>query len=499
MGTPPYPAFEATFARNLPGMSEPWSADIAPAPRLVALNDDLARSLGFDPDWLRSDDGLRFLCGNIVPAGAMPVAQAYSGHQFGSFSPRLGDGRAMLLGEIVDAEGARCDLHFKGTGRTTFSRGADGKAALGPMLREYVIGEAMHALGIPTTRALAVVATGEMVRRQTGTEPGAVLSRVASSHLRVGSFEWAAGLGLESVRRLVEYTIDRHDPALATHDVPALALLDAVARRQARLVASWMHVGFIHGVMNTDNMTISGETIDYGPCAFMDAFDPRTVYSSIDSTGRYAFGNQPHIARWNLARFAETLVPLIAEHGGGTEEAVRLASDILEGFGDRFETEWMRGMRVKTGLPGGDLPAGQGAGDHVIADLLPRMAAQRVDHTNTLRALSALVRGDRDRGRQPWPDPAPFDEWTTTWRRAREGAMSDDAAVADGMDAVNPAYIPRNHLVELALVAAVAGDMNPFDELMSVLAEPYTERPGLEAYAEPMPADWEGYQTFCGT
>ena len=499
MGTPPLPSFEATFARDLPGMSEPWTADVAPAPRLVVLNDDLAVSLGIDPGWLRTEDGVRFLAGNLVPDGAVPVAQAYAGHQFGSFSPRLGDGRAMLLGEILDSGGTRRDLHFKGTGRTSFSRGADGKAALGPMLREYVIGEAMHALGIPTTRALAVVVTGETVRRQTGPEPGAVLCRVAASHLRVGSFEWAAGLGIEHVRRLVGYSLSRHDPSLVGHDMPALALLDAVARRQARLIASWMHVGFIHGVMNTDNMTISGETIDYGPCAFMDAFDPRTVFSSIDSTGRYAFGNQPHIARWNLARFAETLVPLIAEGAGGTDEAVRLATGVLEDFGDLFETEWMRGMRTKTGLPGGDAPAGEGPADSLIADLLPLMADQRVDHTNTMRALSGLARGDMERARRPWPDTAAFDLWAARWRDARTGIEENATIVADAMDRVNPVYIPRNHLVETALAATVAGDQSPLSDLMAVLAQPFTERPGLEAYAEPMPPDWEGYQTFCGT
>ncbi len=499
MGTPSLPSFEATFARDLPGMSEPWTADGAPAPRLVVVNDGLAVSLGIDPGWLRTEEGVRFLVGNLVPDGAVPVAQAYAGHQFGSFSPRLGDGRAMLLGEVVDAGGVRRDIHLKGTGRTTFSRGADGKAALGPMLREYVIGEAMHALGIPTTRALAVVATGETVRRQTGPEPGAVLCRVATSHLRVGSFEWAAGLGIEHVRRLVAYAVARHDPSLAGHENPALALLDAVARRQARLVAAWMRVGFIHGVMNTDNMTISGETIDYGPCAFMDAFDPRTVYSSIDSTGRYAFGNQPHIARWNLARFAETLVPLIAEDASGTDEAVRLATEVLEGFGDLFETEWMRGMRVKTGLPGGDAPAGEGPADSLIADLLPLMAAQRVDHTNTMRAMSGLARGNTERARRPWPDAEAFDAWAARWRDARTGIEESDTIVADAMDRVNPVYIPRNHLVETALAAATAGDMLPLSDLIDVLADPFTERPGLERYTESMPPDWEGYQTFCGT
>ncbi|HEY0508058.1 MAG TPA: YdiU family protein, partial [Blastococcus sp.] len=302
---------DGRFARELPEMARPWQAEEAPDPQLLVLNEPLAAELGLDPDWLRSADGVRLLIGNAVPAGATPVAQAYAGHQFGGFTPRLGDGRALLLGELTDADGRLRDLHLKGSGRTPFARGGDGLAAVGPMLREYVISEAMHALGIPTTRSLAVVATGRQVRRET-LLPGAVLTRVAASHLRVGSFQFAAATGdIDLLRRLGEHAISRHHPGATDAERPFLALFDAVVTAQAQLVARWMHVGFIHGVMNTDNMTISGETIDYGPCAFLEAFDPATVYSSIDSGGRYAYGNQPLVAEWNLARLAEALLPLL--------------------------------------------------------------------------------------------------------------------------------------------------------------------------------------------
>src|SRR4051812_21972651 len=363
--------FDNTYARELGGMFVPWKPAQARAPRLLYLNEPLAEELGLDPKALRTDEGAAIFAGNNVPEGAEPIAQAYAGHQFGGFSPQLGDGRALLLGEVVDRQGKRRDIAFKGSGRTPFSRGGDGKAAVGPMLREAIIGEAMHALGIPTTRALAVAGTGEPVARES-LLPGAVLTRVASSHLRVGTFQFfAAREDLPKLRQLAEYAIARHDPDLAGSPGRHLALLDRVGRRQASLIAQWMNVGFIHGVMNTDNMTISGETIDYGPCAFMEAYDPATVFSSIDVGGRYAYGNQPRIAHWNLARLGEALLPLFAAE---LEPAVEAANGVLATFAARYEEHWLHGMRDKLGLTSID------AGDaELAADLLAILEAQHVD------------------------------------------------------------------------------------------------------------------------
>ncbi|UGS38347.1 protein adenylyltransferase SelO [Capillimicrobium parvum] len=483
--------FDNTFVRDLPGLYEPWEAARAPAPRLLALNDGLAEELGADPAALRTGEGVAILAGNTVPEGASPVAQAYSGHQFGGFSPRLGDGRALLLGEVLDVRGHRRDLHFKGSGRTPFARGADGRAAVGPMLREYVVGEAMHALGIPTTRALAVVATGENVVRET-VLPGAVLTRVAASHLRVGTFQYAALTRDPAlVRRLADHAIARHHPAAAEAANPYLALFEHVTRAQADLIARWMLVGFIHGVMNTDNMTISGETIDYGPCAFMEAYDPATVFSSIDHGGRYAFGNQPSVAQWNLARFAETLLTLI---DADQEAAIAAATGVLNAFTDRFDARFAEGMRAKIGLAGD--PGDDGA---LIADLLALMVPQGVDFTSLFRALATTLRGGPSPARDLFADRAPFDAWSERWRAelAREGR--DPAATAAAMDAVNPVYIPRNHLVEEALAAATAGDMAPFDRLVDVVTRPFEERDGLETYAEPAPDGFGTYVTYCGT
>lgn len=340
--------FQNRFARDLPELASPWEAETAPAPRLVLLNDALAAELGLDPAFLRSDDGVALLLGTTVPEGATPVAQAYAGHQFGQYSPRLGDGRALLLGEVTDTAGQLRDIHLKGSGRTAFSRGGDGRAVLGPMLREFIVSEAMHALGIPTTRSLAVVATGRMVQRD-DVRPGAVLTWVASSHLRVGSFQYARATGdLDLLRRLADHAIARHYPSVAAESNPYLAFFERVAAAQASLVARWMLVGFVHGVMNTDNMTISGETIDYGPCAFLDAFDPDAVFSSIDHQGRYAFRNQPHATGWNLTRFAEALLPLLHED---EDEAVRLVERSLSSFGPAYQDAWGDGMRRKLGLP----------------------------------------------------------------------------------------------------------------------------------------------------
>jgi uncharacterized protein YdiU (UPF0061 family) len=481
--------FDNSFVRDLPGLYEPWKAAPAPEPRLLALNEDLARELGVDPEALKAPDGVAVLVGNAAPAGASPVAQAYAGHQFGGYSPRLGDGRALLLGEVLDVHGRRRDLHLKGSGRTPFARGGDGKAAVGPMLREYLISEAMHALGIPTTRALAVVATGQDIVRETML-PGAVLVRVAASHLRVGTFQYAARLRDPAlVRRLADYAIARHYPSAAKAEGPYLAFLEAVVEAQASLIARWMQVGFIHGVMNTDNMTISGETIDYGPCAFMDAFDPATVFSSIDHGGRYAYDNQPPIAQWNLARLAETLLPLVHVE---PDAAVAAATEVLQSFADRYQEHWGRGMRAKLGLADGRPEDGA-----LIDDLLGLLHAQKVDFTSCFRALSSVVRGDAARARSLFADPRAFDAWAARWQ-ARLSSQGDEAT-AEAMDRVNPVYIPRNHRVEEALSAATAGDLEPFRRLLDVLVRPFEERPGLEPYAAPAPPDFGAYRTFCGT
>ncbi len=484
-------AFDNSYVRDLSGLYEPWQAAPAPAPRLLALNEDLATELGVDAEALRAPDGVAVLVGNVTPEGASPVAQAYAGHQFGGFAPRLGDGRALLLGEVLDVHGRRRDLHQKGSGRTPFARAGDGKAAVGPMLREYVIGEAMHALGVPTTRALAVVATGDQVLRETML-PGAVLTRVAASHLRVGTFQYAAAHGDPAlVRRLADHAIARHHPQAVEAENPYLALFEAVLDAQASLVARWMLVGFVHGVMNTDNMAISGETIDFGPCAFMDAFDPATVFSSIDHGGRYAYGNQPQVAQWNLARLAETMLPLFHVEA---ETAVAAATDLLHAFPDRYDAYWGRGMRAKLGLA--DDRSENGA---LIDDLLALMHAQGVDFSSCFRSLSSSVLGEASRARSLFAEPAAFDAWSDRWRAQLSPQACDPQAIAATMDRVNPVYIPRNHQVEEALTAATAGDLEPFRRLLDVLAEPFDERPGLEAYAAPAPPSCGPYRTFCGT
>jgi len=484
-------ALDNLYVRELEGLYEPWTAAPAPAPELLILNEQLAAELGVDPDALRAPEGVAVLVGNAVPDGATPVAQAYSGHQFGGFSPRLGDGRALLLGELLDVHGHRRDLHLKGSGRTPFARGGDGKAAVGPMVREYVMGEAMHALGIPTTRALAVVATGEQVRRET-LLPGAVLSRVAASHLRVGTFEYAAASGKPGlVRRLADHAIARHHPHAQEAENPYLALFESVVEVQAALIARWMLVGFVHGVMNTDNMTISGETIDYGPCAFMDAFDPATVFSSIDHGGRYAYGNQPPVAQWNLARLAETLLPLIDLE---TDAAVASATTVLQSFPSRYAEHWGRGMRAKLGLPG----AGP-EDDTLIEELLGLLHAQDVDYSSCLRALSRVLCGDAAPARALFADPVAFDVWSERWLARVSEQSSGLPTIAAAMDRVNPVYIPRNHHVEDALTMASVGDLAPAQRLLDVLARPFDERPGLEDYAGPAPASDGAYRTFCGT
>lgn len=464
-------AFDHSYARDLPGTYLRVAPDTAPAPRLLVLNRALADALGLD---LSDDQARDWFSGAALPPGADPIAQAYAGHQFGGFSPQLGDGRAHLLGEVVTPEG-RFDIQLKGSGRTPFSRGGDGKAAIGPMLREYLISEFMAAAGVPTTRSLAVVATGEEIWRETKL-PGAVLARVAASHIRVGTFQFFAARGeQDKVKTLADYAIARHYPGLAAADNPYLALLDAVIARQARLIAEWMGLGFIHGVMNTDNMAISGETIDYGPCAFMEGYAPGTVFSSIDHQGRYAYANQPLILGWNLARLAETLVPLL---DASQEKAIELANDRLAGIAPRHRTEWLAVMRRKLGLQGED------DGDAALVDDL-LTAMEGADWTLTFRRL-----GDAAALRPLFDDFTAMEAWLTRWHaRAGEGA-------AQRMAQANPAVIPRNHKVEEALTAATGGDMAPFHALLAAIQQPFVE---AEPYMLPAPTGFGQYVTFCGT
>ncbi|MBK9081433.1 MAG: YdiU family protein [Rhizobiales bacterium] len=476
--------FDNSYAR----LPEAFFARVAPAapraPELVVFNAALARSLGLDPASLSDAQAAAWFSGAEPPPGAEPISQAYAGHQFGGFT-MLGDGRASLLGEVVAPDGRRFDIQLKGSGRTPFSRGGDGKAALGPMLREFLVSEAMHALGIATTRSLAVVTTGEGVARER-VLPGAVLTRVAASHLRVGTFQYAAALrDRAALVALVDHAIGRHAPEAARADNPALALFDRVMAAQIALVAEWMRVGFIHGVMNTDNMAISGETIDYGPCAFLDDYHPLAVFSSIDEHGRYAFANQPRIAAWNLARFVESLLPLIADDA---ETAVALAQTRIDAFEPRFRARWIAMMRGKLGL------LTQDAEDGALADdLLVWMADQGADYTNTFRALAD---GEAQGG--VFETPAAR-AWLARWtaRRAREGRAGEQAAT---MRAHNPLVVPRNHLVEAALRAASEeGDLTPFNRLLGALARPYDVREGLDPFRAPPRPEERVHATFCGT
>jgi uncharacterized protein YdiU (UPF0061 family) len=489
--------FDNTYAR----LPEHFYARLDPtpvaAPRLVKVNVELARELGLNADALKSEHGVAVLAGNRVAEGAEPVAQAYAGHQFGHFVPQLGDGRTNLLGEVVGRNDMRYDIQLKGSGRTPFSRGGDGRAALGPVLREYIVSEAMAALGIPTTRALAAVTTGEMVLRDTAL-PGAVLTRVAASHLRVGTFQYfAARRDTDGLRKLADFAIARHYPEAAQARQPYRALLEGVVARQARLIAQWMLVGFVHGVMNTDNTSISGETIDYGPCAFMEAYDAATVFSSIDHGGRYAYGNQPRAALWNLTRLAEALLPVLELESGSEEAAVAEANEILKAFEPQYEAARSAGLRRKLGL------FAEREGDAALAeDLLQRMEANRADFTLTFRRLCDAAAGpDGDAGvRTLFADAGAYDGWAAEWRRRLEEEAQDGQARAAAMRRVNPAFIPRNHLVEAALEAASRRqDFQPFEELLDVVSRPYEERPGLERYAMAARPEECVRQTFCGT
>ncbi|MET1087344.1 MAG: protein adenylyltransferase SelO [Arthrobacter sp.] len=481
--------FDGRFARELSELAVPWQAEEAPDPKLLVLNAELAGELGLDPEYLQSPEGVRLLLGNHIPEGATPVAQAYAGHQFGGYSPLLGDGRALLLGELTDTHGRLRDIHLKGSGRTPFARAGDGRAVVGPMLREYVVSEAMHALGIPSTRSLAVVATGRQVRRDTML-PGAVLTRVASSHLRVGSFQYArATENMDLLRRLADHAISRHYPGAAQAENRYLALFEAVVAAQASLLAQWMLVGFVHGVMNTDNMTISGETIDYGPCAFMDAFNPASVYSSIDVGGRYAYASQPVVAEWNLARLAEAMLPLINDD---QEKAVAPAVEALGAFRRQYSDAWFGGMKTKLGLKerAAGSPEAEEASE-VVDGVVAILKDGPVDYTSFFRNLGQAARGNHGPARGMVLDLFAYDAWAERWK-----ALQPDPGL---MDHVNPAYIPRNHLVEEALAAATRGDLGPFNRLVDVVRAPYWEKTGLERYAEGAPEDFGAYQTFCGT
>jgi uncharacterized protein YdiU (UPF0061 family) len=483
-------AFDNSYARLPERFFAPRAPAPVKAPRLLKLNDGLAAELGLDAGWLASSDGVAMLAGNAYPEGAAGIAQAYAGHQFGHFTPQLGDGRALLVGEVIDRAGRRRDIQLKGSGRTVFSRGGDGRAAVGPVLREYLISEAMHALGVPTTRSLAAVATGEHIFREDAL-PGAVLTRVAASHIRVGTFQFFAARGdIDALRALTDHVVARHHPRLAGAPSPALALLEGVIAAQAALIARWMGIGFIHGVMNTDNMTVSGETIDYGPCAFMDAYDPTTVFSSIDRQGRYAFGNQPRIAQWNLARLAETLLPLI---DADEDRALAQATAAIEAFPALFQQEMTGVLRAKMGL------VREEEGDLALAqDLLANMAANGADHTLTFRSLAMVV--EAGGLGHLFNTTGGIDDWLPRWRArlAREGVPA--AYIAVRLNAANPAVIPRNHLVEEALSAATTeGDLAPFEALLLAVTRPFDGSEDGSRFAAPPAAPDPGYRTFCGT
>jgi uncharacterized protein YdiU (UPF0061 family) len=486
--------FDNSYARLPERFFARLAATQVAAPRLIHLNTPLAELLRLDPLQLSSDEGIAWLAGNAVPPGAEPIAMAYAGHQFGNFVPQLGDGRAILLGELVGRDGIRRDIHLKGSGRTPFSRGGDGRAALGPVLREFILSEAMTALGIPSTRTLAAVLTGEHVFRDTA-QHGAVLARVAQSHIRIGTFQYfAARADAEALRTLADYVIARHYQEAETSDNPYRALLDAVIARTAALVARWQCIGFIHGVMNTDNMSVAGETIDYGPCAFMDYFQAGMVYSSIDQAGRYAYANQPRIAFWNVARFAETLLPLLA---ADTDSAVAEAHAALDNFPPRFEAAYLAGLRAKLGF----LTKMEGDFDHARA-LFTCMEAQGADFTLTFRYLSDAAGGSAEARASLdalFVGNADFSTWRDAWHARLASEGGPQAARVAAMRAVNPAFIPRNHRVQAAIAAAETGDFAKFHELMLVLAHPYDDQPDFAAYMNPPRPDEIVRQTFCGT
>jgi serine/tyrosine/threonine adenylyltransferase len=492
-----HPRFENTYARLPARFYTRTDPTPVRAPRLIRFNAALATELGIEVDAGGEEGIAQALSGNRIMPGSEPLAMAYAGHQFGQFVPQLGDGRALLLGEVRGGDGALRDIHLKGAGRTPFSRGGDGRAALGPVLREYIVSEAMTALGIPSTRSLAAVVTGETVLREAPL-PGAILTRVAASHVRVGTFQLFAARGdVDGVRTLADYVIARHYPDIETAAKPYLELLNAVMRRQASLVAKWLHVGFIHGVMNTDNYTISGETIDYGPCAFMDVYSANQVFSSIDAHSRYAYSNQPSIAQWNLVRFAETLLPLIDDN---PERAVEMATESINAFAAQIDVEWLKGMRAKLGL------AVEDPRDRDIAQaLLAIMERAQADFTLTFRRLSAVAGSGEARPGEAQPLGAlgadgEFLAWVADWQSRGALEPRPGAERAAAMRAVNPCYIARNHRIEESIVAAVEhGDFKPFETLLSVLAKPFDAQPEFAAYEAPPRPEQRVAQTFCGT
>lgn len=492
--------FDHSYARELPGFYVKCKPARSPEPSLLYFNQSLAEELQLDLD--KAAIGLAdIFSGNRLPDDAEPIAQAYAGHQFGHFSPQLGDGRALLIGEVIDKNGHRRDIAFKGSGRTPFSRSGDGKAAIGPMLREVLISEAMHALGIPTTRALAVAATGDIVYRQTSL-PGAVLTRVAASHIRVGTFEFFAARGAyDQVRQLADYTIARHYPTL-TGPQKYLEFLREVVCCQSKLIAQWMGIGFIHGVMNTDNMSIAGETIDYGPCAFMESYDPETVYSSIDEYGRYAYVNQPRIAQWNITRLAETLIPLLAED---EKQAIQLATDAIESFTDIYQADWLQVMLAKLGLNPIDMEAQSDS--LLIGEWLDLLEKNQLDFTLAWRSLADAAEGQVTALAAMFVDVNSLNTWIEKWQdrcKLEDESLAGSLQTTDRanrMRAVNPYIIPRNHQVEAALEAASTNkDFSLFQQLLVAIQSPYAELPESRQFAEPAPhAFTQSYRTFCGT
>jgi uncharacterized protein YdiU (UPF0061 family) len=484
--------FDNSYAR----LGEKFSSAVLPtpvaAPLLLAFNQPLADELGLDLDGADEARLAQIFSGNVVPQGAEPLAMAYAGHQFGGFVPKLGDGRAILLGEVIDVNGKRRDIQLKGPGRTPFSRRGDGRAALGPVLREYLVSEAMYALGIPATRALAAVATGERVQRETGL-PGGVVTRVAASHIRVGTFQYfAAREDYEAIRALSDYVIERHYPEARQAENPYFAMLQGIAARQFELVARWLMVGFIHGVMNTDNMAISGETIDFGPCAFLDEYTPMKVFSSIDAQGRYAYNAQPGMAQWNIARLAECLLPLLDED---VEKAATMANGVLAAFAKDFPVRWLSGMREKLGLTLED------EGDQqLVQDLLAQMQASEADYTLTFRRLCDAADGDAEAFRGMFIDLAAIDSWLSRWRERAWREPASESNRANAMRAINPAIIPRNHRIEELIAAAVEdGDLEPFRQMLAAVAHPFEERAEFAVYMQPPMGHERVFRTFCGT
>jgi len=495
MNSEPCPSFDNSYTRLPQRFYTRQLPDPVSSPGLIRVNHALARYLGFDPNWLESETGVAFIAGNYIPKNADPIATVYAGHQFGGWNPQLGDGRAILLGEVIAADGVRHDIQLKGSGRTPYSRGGDGRAPLGPVLREYIVSEAMAVLGVPTTRALAAATSGDMVMREDRL-PGAVLTRVAHSHIRIGSLQFfAARQDKEALKILVNHVIERHYPEAGGTDQPVRAMLDAIVARQAKLVAQWQLLGFIHGVMNTDNMLLSGETIDYGPCAFMDEYDPDTVFSSIDHGGRYAYQNQPHITHWNLSVLTQTLLPLLDDD---QDKALASGQAAINAFPELFQTAFRQGINRKLGL------ADNGNNDDgLVQDLLKLMQEERTDFTLTFRRLSDLAdqRGMEDDGiGTVFELPDNFAPWLKQWRKRLLSEAVDDSTRQAGMYAVNPVFIARNHLVEEAIESAVReDDYEPFHRLVDVLVRPFKFDKTDARYATPPLPGQVVRQTFCGT